>query len=150
MMMHDNGSGAGIRVLIVEDHPVIAELVETRLRIEGLDATKCLGGREAIERLNRELFDLVILDIMMPDVDGYEVLAHIRSREASRQRELPQSSLPSKAPIVSDVSITVTFAIAAEVLAANTWSVWLPGAMFEKKRVVHTATTSGSSLLGSS
>jgi len=82
--MHDNGSGAGIRVLIVEDHPVIAELVETRLRIEGLDATKCLGGREAIERLNREVFDLVILDIMMPDVDGYEVLAHIRSREASR------------------------------------------------------------------
>lgn len=84
MMMHDNGSSAGVRVLIVEDHPVIAELVETRLRIEGLDATKCLGGREAIERLNREVFDLVILDIMMPDVDGYEVLAHIRSREASR------------------------------------------------------------------
>jgi DNA-binding response OmpR family regulator len=84
MTMHDNVAGGGVRVLIVEDHPVIAELVETRLRIEGLDATKCLGGREAIERINRETFDLVILDIMMPDVDGYEVLAHIRSREASR------------------------------------------------------------------
>ena len=75
---------SGPRVLVVEDHPLIAELVETRLRIEGLRATKCLGGREAIERLNKEAFDLVILDIMMPDIDGYQVLAHIRSQEATR------------------------------------------------------------------
>ena len=75
---------SGPRVLIVEDHPLIADLVETRLRIEGLRATKCLGGREAIERVNKEPFDLVILDIMMPDVDGYQVLEHIRSQEATR------------------------------------------------------------------
>ena len=75
---------SGPRVLVVEDHPLIAELVETRLRIEGLRATKCLGGREAIERVNKEAFDLVILDIMMPDIDGYQVLAHIRSQEATR------------------------------------------------------------------
>ena len=75
---------SGPRVLVVEDHPLIAELVETRLRIEGLRATKCLGGREAIERLNKEAFDLVILDIMMPGIDGYQVLAHIRSQEATR------------------------------------------------------------------
>ena len=75
---------SGPRVLVVEDHPLIADLVETRLRIEGLRATKCLGGREAIERLNKEAFDLVILDIMMPDIDGYQVLAHIRSQEATR------------------------------------------------------------------
>jgi DNA-binding response OmpR family regulator len=74
----------GPRVLVVEDHPVIAELVETRLRIEGLRATKCLGGREAIKRLDCEPFDLVILDIMMPDIDGYEVLAHIRSQHGTR------------------------------------------------------------------
>jgi len=72
------------RILIVEDHPLIAELVETRLRIEGLRATRCVGGREAIERVSQEPFDLVILDIMMPDIDGYEVLAHIRSRKATR------------------------------------------------------------------
>ena len=77
----------GSHILIVEDHPVIAELVETRLRIEGLGATKCLGGREAIRRLDAESFDLVILDVMMPDIDGYEVLAHIRSQE--RTRDLP-------------------------------------------------------------
>jgi DNA-binding response OmpR family regulator len=67
------------RVLIVEDHPLIAELVETRLRIEGMIPTKCAGGREALAALTAEQFDAVILDIMMPDVDGYEVLRAIRS-----------------------------------------------------------------------
>jgi len=74
----------GARVLIVEDHPMIAELLETRLRIEGMQPTKCLGGREAMEALKERGFDLVILDIMMPEVDGYEVLAFLRSREATR------------------------------------------------------------------
>src|SRR4249920_2254969 len=71
------------RVLIVEDHPLIAELVETRLRIEGMQPVKCPGGREALALVGTEPFDLVILDIMMPDVDGYEVLRHIRGTPAT-------------------------------------------------------------------
>ena len=67
------------RILIVEDHPLIAELVETRLRIEGMTPTKCAGGREALAALAGEQYDAVILDIMMPDVDGYEVLRSIRA-----------------------------------------------------------------------
>lgn len=74
----------GPRILVVEDHPLIAELIETRLRIEGLRPTKALGGADAIARIDREEFDLVILDIMMPDVDGYQVLSHIRNREETR------------------------------------------------------------------
>ena len=41
--------------------------------------TKCTGGREALAALSAEQFDAVILDIMMPDVDGYEVLRKIRA-----------------------------------------------------------------------
>ena len=67
------------RVLIVEDNSLIAELVETRLRIEGMNPLKCSGGQEALELVGSERFDAVILDIMMPDVDGYQVLRHIRS-----------------------------------------------------------------------
>jgi DNA-binding response OmpR family regulator len=70
-------------ILIVEDHPLIAELVETRLRIEGMQAIKCTSGREALDVVGRETLDVVILDIMMPDVDGYEVLRHIRSKPAT-------------------------------------------------------------------
>ena len=82
------------RVLIVEDHPMIAELVETRLRIEGMRPTKSLGGREAIEVLGQSDFDLVILDIMMPEVDGYEVLKFIRNQE--RTLRVPVNLLTAK------------------------------------------------------
>ena len=71
------------RILIVEDHPLIAELVETRLRIEGMHPIKCPGGREALVVLMQERLDAVICDIMMP-VDGYEVLRHIRSNPATK------------------------------------------------------------------
>jgi DNA-binding response OmpR family regulator len=84
----------GTRVLIVEDHPMIAELVETRLRIEGMRPTKCLGGREAIQFLGHADVDLVILDIMMPEVDGYEVFKFMKSQE--RTRNVPVIFLTAK------------------------------------------------------
>jgi DNA-binding response OmpR family regulator len=90
--MSSNDSGA--RVLIVEDHPMIAELVETRLRIEGMRPTKCLGGREAIQVLGSAEVDLVILDIMMPEVDGYEVFKFLKSQE--RTRNIPVIFLTAK------------------------------------------------------
>ena len=83
------------RILIVEDHPIIAELVETRLRIEGMDPVKCPGGREALQLIGTEPLDAAILDIMMPDVDGYEVLRHIRNHPATRN--LPVIFLTAKA-----------------------------------------------------
>ncbi len=82
------------RILIVEDHPIIAELVETRLRIEGMEPLKCPGGREALQVLGKEPLDAVILDIMMPDVDGYEVLRQIRAQPATR--DLPVIFLTAK------------------------------------------------------
>ncbi len=89
-----SSSDSGARVLIVEDHPMIAELVETRLRIEGMRPTKCLGGREAIQVLGNADVDLVILDIMMPEVDGYEVFKFLKSQE--RTREIPVIFLTAK------------------------------------------------------
>ena len=72
------------RILIVEDHPIIAELVKTRLRIEGMEPVKCPGGREAMGIITSQALDAIILDIMMPDVDGYEVLRYVRSQPATR------------------------------------------------------------------
>jgi DNA-binding response OmpR family regulator len=71
------------RILIVEDHPLIAELVETRLRVEGMRPVHCSGGREALALLEHEEFDLVVLDIMMPEIDGYDVLRRIRGEAAT-------------------------------------------------------------------
>ena len=83
------------RILIVEDHPLIAELVETRLRIEGMQPVKCPGGREALAIVGKEHFDAVILDIMMPEVDGYQVLQHIRATPETKH--LPVIFLTAKA-----------------------------------------------------
>ena len=82
------------RILIVEDHATIAELVETQLRIEGMCPTICLGGREALQVLEHGEFDLVILDIMMPDVDGYEVFRFLKG--SSRTRSIPVIFLTAK------------------------------------------------------
>jgi two-component system OmpR family response regulator len=82
------------RILVVEDHPIIAELIETRLRIEGMEPVKCPGGREALQAIAAERFELVILDIMMPELDGYEVLRQIRSRFG--MRHLPVILLTAK------------------------------------------------------
>jgi DNA-binding response OmpR family regulator len=82
------------RILIVEDHPIICELVETRLRIEGMEPVKCPGGREAMGVIKSQTLDAIILDIMMPDVDGYEVLRYVRSQPATRN--LPVIFLTAK------------------------------------------------------
>ncbi|MEB2284187.1 MAG: response regulator [Myxococcales bacterium] len=90
----DESDNAGARVLIVEDHPMIAELIETRLRIEGMRPTKSLGGREAIQILGHSDFDLVILDIMMPEVDGYQVFQVLKAQE--RTASIPVIFLTAK------------------------------------------------------
>jgi DNA-binding response OmpR family regulator len=71
------------RVLVVDDHPALAELVAIHIRRGGMEPVTCLGGRQALDALAAESFDAVILDVMMPDVTGYDVLAHIRSTPAT-------------------------------------------------------------------
>jgi DNA-binding response OmpR family regulator len=70
------------RILIVEDNTDIADIVARRLRLDAMEPSVCASGAAAKELLARERFDAVLLDVMMPDVDGYEVLRHIRSMPA--------------------------------------------------------------------
>jgi DNA-binding response OmpR family regulator len=72
-------AGEKPRILVVEDHPLIAELVETRLRIEGMSPVTCPNGIEALDVLGKDPLDAVILDVMMPQIDGFEVLRRIRA-----------------------------------------------------------------------
>jgi two-component system sensor histidine kinase/response regulator len=60
-----------------------------------MQPVKCPGGREALALIDREQFDAAILDIMMPDVDGYDVLRHIRAQPATAK--LPVIFLTAKA-----------------------------------------------------
>ncbi|WP_251198062.1 response regulator transcription factor [Anaerotardibacter muris] len=68
------------RVLVADDDAAIVGLVKAVLEPEGFEVTGAASGREAIDALDREAFDLVILDVMMPGIDGFETCRQIRQR----------------------------------------------------------------------
>jgi DNA-binding response OmpR family regulator len=70
---------AGARVLIVDDEPLNLKLLERRLGQVGFEAVNAEGGRQALEILNRESVDAVLLDVQMPEMDGFAVLRAIRA-----------------------------------------------------------------------
>jgi two-component system, OmpR family, catabolic regulation response regulator CreB len=70
---------AGPRILIVEDEPSIADTIQFPLETDGC-VTECCGtGGDALARLEKERFDLVVLDIGLPDMTGFEVCRRIRA-----------------------------------------------------------------------
>jgi two-component system, OmpR family, response regulator len=66
------------RILVVDDEPHIAELVSTALRYEGFETRACGAGRQAIQEVASFDPDLVVLDIMLPDLEGTEVSRRLR------------------------------------------------------------------------
>lgn len=69
------------KILVVDDEPTIRELLSASLRFAGFDVATAQNGTEAM-RVERDfLADIVVLDIMLPDMDGFEVLTHLRERE---------------------------------------------------------------------
>jgi DNA-binding response OmpR family regulator len=70
--------GTAQRVLIVDDDPLMLRLVKTNLDREGFRVFAASGGEEALKIAAVELPDLVILDLMLPDLDGFEVCQRLR------------------------------------------------------------------------
>jgi len=70
---------ANENILVVDDEIAIRMAIRTALRREGMRVTEAPDGKEALELLHDQKFSLVILDVMMTNVGGYEVLQHMRS-----------------------------------------------------------------------
>lgn len=68
------------RILVADDDPDLIYLLETDLKKEGYDVTLATNGKDALQIINKEKFDLVLLDVMMPYIDGYHVAYEISSR----------------------------------------------------------------------
>ena len=66
------------RALVVDDEKEFADVLAERLRIKGYGAEPCYSGAEALERIRRGVFDIVILDLVMPEMDGMTVLDEIK------------------------------------------------------------------------
>ncbi|MFC5824884.1 response regulator transcription factor [Nonomuraea insulae] len=66
------------RLLIVEDDPNILELLAASLRFAGFDVTTAKSGVDAVSAVQRHRPDLVVLDVMLPDLDGFEIVRRLR------------------------------------------------------------------------
>ena len=77
--MTEAGGAERHRVLVVDDDPDIVQFIEMNLRFEGFEVAVAADGPEALAEIRRSLPDLVLLDVMMPDLDGVEVTRRIRA-----------------------------------------------------------------------
>jgi two-component system OmpR family response regulator len=78
-MPHD-GPASRQRILVVDDEPSIVDAVATALRYEGYEVEEASTGLEALAAVGREEPDLIVLDWMLPDIDGLEVGRRLRER----------------------------------------------------------------------
>ncbi|HEX3490173.1 MAG TPA: response regulator [Streptosporangiaceae bacterium] len=78
----ESADGNG-RLLLVDDEPFLTEAVATSLRFMGYEVTTAQRGDEALRLVRAHSFDLVVLDVTLPDTDGFEVLRRLR-RDGSR------------------------------------------------------------------
>ncbi|HSH77647.1 MAG TPA: response regulator [Herpetosiphonaceae bacterium] len=75
----------GTRILVVDDQPELAELIKNVLGDEGYLVTVCTDGREAIRLVEEEMPSAMILDVMMPETDGFEVLRQVRTNPVGQR-----------------------------------------------------------------
>ena len=74
-----------VEVLLVEDDEAIGDLVKYNLERQGFAVDWVLDGKEALDRLNEKKYDIIILDLMLPSVDGLELCRKIRSEGKNRE-----------------------------------------------------------------
>lgn len=83
------------RILLVDDEPHIVELVKFRLELSGYEVIAAHNGMEALEKAQNDRPDLILLDVMMPGMDGYEVATKLK--ENRHTRRIPIIMLTAKA-----------------------------------------------------
>jgi two-component system response regulator VicR len=66
------------RVLIVDDEPQIGKIFSIKIKLAGFDVDSTTSGAEAIELVRSQKFDLMLLDVLMPDITGMDVLEKVR------------------------------------------------------------------------
>lgn len=70
-----------IKILVVEDDKALNDIVKSYLIDSGYDAVSCFDGSEALNRLERERFDLIVSDVMMPGADGFALAKKVRESD---------------------------------------------------------------------
>ncbi len=83
------------KILAVDDERHIVRLVQVNLERQGYEVVTAFDGKEALEKVESENPDLIVLDVMMPYMDGFEVLQHLKKNQNTR--DIPVIMLTAKA-----------------------------------------------------
>lgn len=70
-----------IKILLVDDVPDILDTIATLLESVGYQIDKCLSVRDALKNLEQERYNLIITDVLMPDMSGYDLISSVRAQE---------------------------------------------------------------------
>jgi DNA-binding NarL/FixJ family response regulator len=92
--MKETSVGNHRRLLLIDDDPNLILLVKDYLEFRGYEVITAENGREALEVLEQEIPDMIICDVMMPEMDGYSLVKHVR--EDSRTSWIPVLFLSAK------------------------------------------------------
>jgi len=87
------------KIMVVDNDRSTVETIKTALELEGYDIITAFGGQECLDKLKKEAVDLILLDIMMPEIDGIQVLR--RMNEDEKLKKIP-TILMSALSIQSD------------------------------------------------
>ncbi|MBN8687211.1 MAG: response regulator [Chitinophagales bacterium] len=84
------------KILVVDDDPYILMSLEFLMKKNGFEVMVARNGTEALEIVDKQVPDIVLLDIMMPDVDGYAICKHIKSSKKLKEAKVVFMSAKSK------------------------------------------------------
>jgi DNA-binding response OmpR family regulator len=89
------------RVVCIEDEPAMIDLIRLILTRKGYEVFGAMGGREGLEAIQSHKPDVVLLDLMMPDMDGWEVYQKMKANEATKN--IPVIVVTAKAQSIDKV-----------------------------------------------
>ena len=72
--------GKAVRIMVIDDEPIVIKRLKPALEKSGYEVEVFLTGKEAIERIDKAAFDIVVTDVRMDEVDGIDVLNYVHSK----------------------------------------------------------------------
>ena len=102
------------KILIIDDDRELCALIKRSVQAENIEADFCNTGKEGLQKLREQEYQLVVLDVMMPGMDGFETLEEIR-----KEYSLPILMFTSKNDSISKVRVTVSRSVTAQTLPVD-------------------------------